>query len=135
MEYPHQYTTARYSCHQRPANAGGTYTPGDVLSGVPFRGAQLASDDSMLPDSQRGFAPVVRGITQSNAQVTVRQNNNVIYQTYVPPGAFIIDDLFPTASSGDLEVTIKEADGSERQFKQAFSAAPLMQREGSLKYS
>lgn len=114
---------------------GDSYTPGDIMNGVPFRGAQLASDDSMLPDSQRGFAPVVRGIAQSNAQVTVRQNNNVIYQTYVPPGAFVIDDLFPTSSSGDLEVTIKEADGSERQFKQAFSAAPLMQREGSLKYA
>ncbi|MGE4753330.1 fimbria/pilus outer membrane usher protein [Yersinia enterocolitica] len=114
---------------------GDSYTPGDILSGVPFRGAQLSSDDSMLPDSLRGFAPVVRGIADSNAQVTIRQNNNVIYQTYVPPGAFIIDDLYPTSSSGDLEVTIKEADGRERSFKQAFSSAPIMQREGSLKYS
>ncbi|WP_145564872.1 fimbria/pilus outer membrane usher protein [Yersinia aldovae] len=114
---------------------GDSYTPGDILSGVPFRGAQLSSDDSMLPDSLRGFAPVIRGIADSNAQVTIRQNNNVIYQTYVPPGAFAINDLFPTASSGDLEVTIKEADGSERSFKQAFAAAPIMQREGSLKYS
>ncbi|AHM75295.2 fimbria/pilus outer membrane usher protein [Yersinia hibernica] len=114
---------------------GDSYTPGDILSGVPFRGMQLASDDSMLPDSLRGFAPVVRGIADSNAQVTIRQNNNVIYQTYVPPGAFAIDDLFPTSSSGDLEVTIKEADGSERSFKQAFSSAPIMQREGSLKYA
>ncbi|WP_145553831.1 fimbria/pilus outer membrane usher protein [Yersinia canariae] len=114
---------------------GDSYTPGDILSGVPFRGAQLSSDDSMLPDSLRGFAPVIRGIAESNAQVTIRQNNNEIYQTYVPPGAFVIDDLFPTSSSGDLEVTIKEADGRERSFKQAFSSAPIMQREGSLKYA
>ncbi|HDL7795164.1 TPA: fimbrial biogenesis outer membrane usher protein [Yersinia enterocolitica] len=114
---------------------GDSYTPGDILSGVPFRGAQLASDDSMLPDSLRGFAPLVRGIADSNAQVTIRQNNNVIYQTYVPPGAFEINDLFPTSSSGDLEVTIKETDGRERSFKQAFSSAPIMQREGSLKYA
>ncbi|HFF1620686.1 TPA: fimbria/pilus outer membrane usher protein [Yersinia enterocolitica] len=114
---------------------GDSYTPGDILSGVPFRGAQLASDDSMLPDSLRGFAPVIRGIADSNAQVTIRQNNNVIYQTYVPPGAFEINDLFPTSSSGDLEVTIKETDGRERSFKQAFSSAPIMQREGSLKYA
>ncbi len=114
---------------------GDSYTPGDILSGVPFRGAQLASDDNMLPDSLRGFAPVVRGIAETNAQVTIRQNSNVIYQSYVPPGAFAIEDLYPTSSSGDLLVTIKEADGSERSFKQAFSAAPIMQREGSLKYS
>lgn len=114
---------------------GDSYTPGDILSGVAFRGAQLSSDDSMLPDSQRGFAPVIRGIADSNAQVTIRQNNNVIYQTYVPPGAFAIDDLYPTSSSGDLEVTIKEADGRERSFKQTFASAPIMQREGSLKYA
>ncbi|EKN3346299.1 fimbrial biogenesis outer membrane usher protein [Yersinia ruckeri] len=114
---------------------GDSYTPGDILSGVPFRGVQLASDDSMLPDSLRGFAPVVRGIAESNAQITIRQNNNVIYQSYVPPGAFVINDLYPTSSSGDLEITVKEADGREHSFKQAFSAAPVMQREGSLKYA
>jgi outer membrane usher protein len=32
-------------------------------------------------------------------------------------------------------VTIKEADGSERTFIQPFSAVPIMQREGRLKYA
>lgn len=56
-----------------------------MLESVPYRGIKLASDESMLPQSQRGFAPVVRGIAQSNAMVTIRQNNSVIYQTSVPP--------------------------------------------------
>lgn len=115
--------------------AGETFTPSDVFDSVQFRGAQVASDDNMLPDSLRGFAPTVRGIANSNAQVTVRQNGSVIYQTYVPPGAFIINDLYPTSSSGDLLVTIKEAGGSERTFVQPFSNVPVMQREGRLKYS
>jgi hypothetical protein len=41
----------------------------------------------MLPDSQKGYAPVVRGIARTNAQVVVRQNGYIIYQTYVAPGA------------------------------------------------
>lgn len=114
---------------------GDSYTPSDIFDSVQFRGAQLASDDNMLPDSLRGFAPVIRGIAQSNAQVTIKQNGYIIYQSYVAPGAFTITDLYPTSGSGDLEVTIKEADGSERTFVQPFSAVPIMQREGRLKYA
>lgn len=114
---------------------GDSSTPGDVFNSVQYRGAQLASDDNMYPDSLKGFAPVVRGIAQSNAQVTVRQNGYIIYQTYVPPGAFVITDLFPTASSGDLDVTITEASGAERHFVQPFSAVPVMLREGRVKYA
>ncbi|EII7863205.1 fimbrial biogenesis outer membrane usher protein [Salmonella enterica] len=114
---------------------GDSYTPSDIFDSVQFRGAQLASDDNMLPDSLRGFAPIIRGIAQSSAQVTIKQNGYIIYQSYVAPGAFTISDLYPTSGSGDLEVTIKEADGSERTFVQPFSAVPIMQREGRLKYA
>lgn len=129
-----------YVQHDIPAlkgqfTAGDSFTPSDVFDSVQFRGAQVASDDNMLPDSLRGFAPVVRGIANSNAQVTVKQNGSVIYQTYVPPGAFVINDLYPTSSSGDLQVTIKEAGGAQRTFVQPFSSVPVMQREGRLKYA
>lgn len=115
--------------------AGDSYTPSDVFDSVAFRGVQLLSDDNMLPESLRGFAPVIRGIAQSNARVTVRQDGNIIYQAYVPPGPFAITDLYPTSSSGDLSVSIREADGTVRQSVQAFSAVPVMQREGHVKYA
>ena len=114
---------------------GQSSTPGDLFDSVQFQGIQLASDDSMLPDSLRGFAPVVRGIARSNAQVTVRQNGQVIYQTAVAPGNFEIRDLYPTANSGNLDVTIREEDGSENTFIQPFSAVPGMQRDGSWRYA
>ncbi|EAT6372242.1 fimbrial biogenesis outer membrane usher protein, partial [Salmonella enterica] len=114
---------------------GDSYTPSDIFDSVQFRGVQLVTDDNMLPDSQRGFAPIIHGIALSNAQVTIKQNGYIIYQSYVPPGAFTINDLYPTSSSGDLEVIIKEADGRERTFVQPFSAVPIMQREGYLKYA
>ena len=53
---------------------GDSTAPAEVFDGVPFRGVQLASDDEMLPDSLRGYAPVVRGIARTNAQVVVSQN-------------------------------------------------------------
>ncbi len=102
---------------------------------MPFRGAQIASDDDMLPDSMKGYAPIVRGIARTNAQVVVRQNGYIIYQSYVAPGAFEITDMYPTGGAGDLDVTIKEADGSEQHFKVAFASLPLLQREGHLKYA
>jgi len=114
---------------------GDNTTPSEIFDSLQYRGVQMASDDNMYPDSLRGFAPVVRGIARSNAQVTVRQSGYIIYQTYVPAGAFAISDLYPTSASGDLEVTITEADGSEQRFVQPFSAVPVMLREGRLKYS
>lgn len=114
---------------------GDSSSPAEVFDSVPFRGAQLASDDDMLPDSLKGYAPVVRGIARSNAQVIIRQNGYVIYQSYVAPGAFAITDMYPTGGSGDLYVTIKEADGSEQKMVVPFASLPVLQREGRFKYS
>lgn len=114
---------------------GDTYTTGDVFDSVQFRGVQLSTDDEMQPDSTSGFAPVIRGVAHSNARVTVSQHGYVIYETYVSPGAFAIKDLYPTAQSGDLEVKVKESDGSERAWTQPFAAVPFMLREGRARFS
>lgn len=114
---------------------GDGYTSGEVFDSFQFTGIQLASDENMLPDSERGFAPTIRGVARSNARVSVRQHGYIIYETYVAPGAFVINDLFPTAQSGDLEITVHESDGSERKFTQPWSAVPFMLREGHLKFS
>lgn len=114
---------------------GDSNTPADVFDSLNFRGVQIASDDSMLPDSLRGFAPTIRGIANSHAQVTIRQNGFVLYQTYVPPGAFVINDLFPTSSSGDLVVEVKESDGSVNVYSVPYSSVPVLQRDGHIKYA
>lgn len=114
---------------------GDSTSPADVFDSVPFRGAQLASDDDMLPESVRGYAPIVRGIAHTNAQVVIRQNGYVIYQNSVSPGAFEITDMYPTGGSGDLDVTIKESDGSEQHLTVPYASVPVLQREGRLKYS
>lgn len=113
---------------------GENNTGNDVFDTIPFRGVRLSTSEEMLPVSQRGFAPVISGIAQSNARVTVSQNGNVVYQTYVAPGPFRISDLYQTGQGGDLTVTVAEADGSIRTWTQAFSALPLMLRPGGMKY-
>ncbi|MCO4179492.1 fimbrial biogenesis outer membrane usher protein [Proteus terrae] len=106
-----------------------------VFDSVPFRGIQLGTDDDMYPESVRGYAPVVRGIARSNAQITIKQNGYIIYQTEVATGPFEINDLYPTGSSGDLYVTIKESNGSEQHQIVPFASLPVLQREGYLSYS
>lgn len=114
---------------------GDNFTSSDIFDSIGFRGISLSSDDRMLPDSLRGYAPTIRGIANTNAQVTIEQNGFVIYQSYVPPGAFEITDLYPTSSSGDLKVIVKEANGSVNQFTVPYSAVPILQREGRIKYA
>ncbi len=113
---------------------GDSYTSGDIFDSLNFRGIQLASDDNMLPNSQQGFAPVIHGIATGTAKVTVRQNGYNIYQITVPPGPFTINDLNANGSSGDLQVTITEANGSTQSFTVPYSSVPLLQREGRVKY-
>ncbi|MBI7027291.1 fimbrial biogenesis outer membrane usher protein [Pseudomonas aeruginosa] len=114
---------------------GEASTNGQVFDSISFRGVQLASDDRMYADSQRGFAPVVRGIANSNARVRVSQRGNQIYETTVPPGPFVIDDLYPNGSGGDLLVTVTEANGSEHSFTVTYASTAELLRPGVTHYS
>lgn len=114
---------------------GDSYTTGDVFDPIGFRGLQMASDDGMLPDSLRGYAPVIRGVAKGNARVEVRQNGYIIYQTYVSPGAFALTDLYPTTASGNLSVSVHENDGSVNVYSVPYSSVPILQREGRFKYA
>lgn len=114
---------------------GQLITNGRFFSGLNYDGASLETDDRMLPDSQRGYAPVIRGMALTNAKVSVKQNGAEIYQTTVSPGAFEINDLYPTSYSGDLEVTVTEANGSVSYFVVPFSAVPESMRPGISRFS
>lgn len=114
---------------------GDTATPGDLFESVRLRGALLGSDDRMLPQSQRGFAPVVRGVAESNARVIVRQRGAVLHEASVAPGPFELTDLYPTGYAGDLEVEVREADGRSRRFSVPYSAVPQLLRPGQSRWS
>jgi outer membrane usher protein len=113
---------------------GQLYTDSQVFDSVRIRGLSLRMDESMLPDNERGYAPVVRGIAESNATVEVRQNGYLLTSTPVSPGPFVIEDLYPSGSNGELEITIIEAGGRRRVTRQPFGALPMMVRPGALRY-
>ncbi|MCF5024605.1 fimbria/pilus outer membrane usher protein [Pseudomonas lurida] len=114
---------------------GEIFTPGELFDSVRLRGASLFSDDRMLPDSQTGFAPVVRGIAETNARVTVRQRGVLLDEVSVAPGPFVLNDLFPTGYGGDLTVTVTEADGRQREFIVPFAANANLLRAGYSRYA
>lgn len=58
---------------------GQTYTNGELFDSVQMTGVKLETDTSMQPSGLQGFAPVVRGIANSDAKVTIKQNGYTIY--------------------------------------------------------
>ena len=116
-------------------SAGEIFSDTDLFDSVRYRGVKLASDEGMRADSERGYAPVIRGVAQTNATVEIRQNDYILYTANVAPGPFEINDIYPSGSNGDLQVTVIEADGTRRVTMQAFSSLPIMVREGQVKYS
>lgn len=114
---------------------GQTYSNAEVFDSVRYKGVQLGSDLGMLPDSERGYAPIIRGVANSNATVEVKQNGFSLYTTTISAGPFELTDIYPSGSNGDLEITITEADGEVRTFTQAFASLPILVRRGSFRYS
>ncbi|MBV6322441.1 fimbria/pilus outer membrane usher protein [Duganella violaceipulchra] len=120
---------------QSQLTLGDAYTDGAVFDSVGLRGIALGSDDRMLPDSLRGYAPQIRGVAQTNARVTVTQNGVTLYETTVAPGAFEIDDLYATGYGGNLTVTVAEADGNKHNFTVPFASVAQLLRPGTMRYN
>src|SRR5699024_425268 len=113
---------------------GDSYTDGAVFDSFALRGVQLATDDRMLPQSRRGYAPVIRGTADTNAKVTIRQNGVELTETTVAPGPFVIDDLYPTGYGGDIDVTVTEADGRQHRFSVPYASVAQLQRAGITRF-
>ena len=113
---------------------GESFTDGTIFDPVGVLGVQITSDNRMYAESQRGYAPTVRGFAQSNALVRITQNGALLYESSVAPGAFEIDDLYATSYGGDLTVTVIEADGTKRVSVVPFAAAVNALRPGALRF-
>ena len=121
-----------YPVHSR-LTLGERFTSSDVFNSVPFRGVMLASDENMRPSSQRAFSPVVRGIARTQATVEVTQNGYTIYSASVAPGPFALTDL-SVGYGGDLQVTVREADGSIQTFTVSYQTPAVALPQGHMLY-
>ena len=104
----------------------------DCLGQAP---AELESAEALHGTRAVQLCLLIAGVAASNARVLVRQNGQEIYQTTVAPGAFEINDLYPTSYSGDLEVEVIEADGAVKSFSVPFSAVPESMRPGISRFN
>lgn len=133
-------TTANYVQRALPQwrsqiTLGDSTTSGELFDSIGYRGGRLASDDRMLPDSLRGYAPVVRGVANTNALVEIRQNGILLYQDTVPAGPYVIDDLYPSGYGGDLKVKVNEADGKVQHFSVSYASVAQLMRPETWRYS
>ncbi|ALR77349.1 fimbria/pilus outer membrane usher protein [[Enterobacter] lignolyticus] len=113
---------------------GESYTPGNLLGSMAFTGVKLETDQRMWPQSRRGYAPEIRGTASTPSRVVVTQNGRTLYETSVPQGPFILDDLPNTAWDGDLQVEITGADGKKSGYTVPYASVPLSLRPGVWRY-
>lgn len=112
---------------------GQTYLSSAIFDSFRFAGLTLASDERMLPPSLQGYAPQISGIANSNAQVTISQDGRILYQTRVSPGPFVLPDLSQNIS-GNLDVSVRESDGTTRTWQVNTASVPFMARQGQVRY-
>ncbi|WP_439291967.1 MULTISPECIES: fimbria/pilus outer membrane usher protein [Rahnella] len=128
------YLTRDIAALKSTFRGGDFFTNGKIFSSVSLRGITLYSSEEMRPDNQRFFMPAISGTARTNATVVIRQNGFVIDQRRVTPGAFAIRDVHSASSSGDLEISVNETDGSVQHFTQAFNAIAALLPPGVFSY-
>ena len=109
-------------------------TSGEIFDSIPMRGFRLSTNEFMIPNADRQYSPIVEGFANTNAQILIRQNGRIVFSTNVAAGPFRLENLPIFGSEGDLEVVIKEADGSERLMLVPYSSIPMMLKEGQYRY-
>lgn len=114
---------------------GESYSDGSIFDSIPFNGGKLASDESMVPYDQWGFAPTIRGIARTQARVEIQQNGYTVSNDLVPSGPFELTPPPVGGSGDDLKVIIHESDGTQQVFTVPYDAPAVALRQGYFQYS
>ena len=104
------------------------------MDSASIRGVQVATDLNMLPMSQRSYAPLIKGMANTNALVSVFQNGRKIYEKTVPAGNFELNDLTAVGNNGDLTVQVTENGGEKHSFMVPLQGDNNLVRVGQFNY-
>lgn len=107
------YAQRTFASHEAVLQAGQINLYNPVLAGAQITGMQVLNEQALQIEGQ---GAVIEGIANSQAQVEVRQNGSLIHSTVVPAGPFALTNVRRLNTRSDVEVTIKETDGSQRSF-------------------
>ncbi len=106
-----------------------------IFDSNPYIGITLSTANEMLPDSEKGYSPTIKGIAESRSKITIKQNGNILYQEYINPGPYNIDNLNSVGTSGDYEVELTSGEGVVTKYIVPYSSLPNLLRKGSYNYS
>ncbi|HDF2329241.1 TPA: fimbria/pilus outer membrane usher protein [Morganella morganii] len=112
---------------------GEDYLESDLFDSIRYIGIGLRSSLLMEPPNLRGYAPEITGVANTNATVIISQQGRIIRQEQVAPGPFRIQTL-SDVTTGKLDVTVREQDGTEQQFQVDTATVPYLTRPGSVRY-
>ena len=107
------YAQRTFASQEAVLQAGQINLYNPVLAGAQITGVQIHNEQALQVDGQNA---VIEGVAHSQAQVEVRQNGVLIHSTVVPAGPFALNNVRRLNNRSDVDVTVKEADGSERRF-------------------
>lgn len=90
-----------------------------LFAGEAFTGLQILPEMALALRNGEGLGAgtAVQGVAHSSARVEVRQSGVVIYTTLVPSGPFTLRDLPLLSNRLDLEVSVFEENGEQRDFR------------------
>lgn len=113
---------------------GDSYLPSNILDGFPFKGIMLKTNDKMNYSKFKIFAPEIRGIAKNKSEVKIYQYGELIYSKQVNSGNFIINDIVPFESSGELEMVIRDISGEEYTKTIPYQGVSNLNPNGVLNY-
>lgn len=129
------YLTRVFGESKTRLKLGEIYTQSFYMDSVPLQGIEFYDDETMLAASERSYTPVISGIAQTPARVTVRQFGRVVFERNVQAGPFSFEDLPGLTSGTDLEVTVTEQNGQIRTFSVPYITTPLLLRAGRIHFN
>lgn len=109
-------------------------TGGSLVPGFRFYGASLYSDRSMLGWQSRGYAPVIAGVANTSARITVMQGGYTLLSEVVSPGEYRFNNLVPVGS-GDITVVVEEENGEKSVTRYPVTTLPTLLRAGDFNYT
>lgn len=114
--------------------AGKTLTSLSILPNFVFYGLSLRSERDMRPWEMRGYAPIISGVVNSNAKITISQNGYILSSQVVPAGAYQLKDISPV-SNGDITVTVEENNGTKTVRYYPVATLPSLLRANEINYN
>jgi outer membrane usher protein FimD/PapC len=119
--FEHLYTQASHTVerYQATLQLGQLNMNSPLFAGEPFTGIQILPETALARRHQQGLGggAQVEGLAFSPSRVEVRQSGVLIHTTVVPAGPFTLRDLPLLSHQLELEVSVFEESGEQRQMR------------------